>query len=50
MNTQIMVRLRGSDTRLKTKLEAVAKKQRRSLNQIATIALEIGLKELDNKA
>jgi hypothetical protein len=50
METQIMVRLRGSDIKLKTKLEAVAKRQRRSLNQVATIALELGLKELDNKA
>ena len=51
METQIMVRLRGRDTRIKTKLEAVAKKRRQSLNQIATVALEEWLdKELDNKA
>lgn len=48
MNTQIMVRLRGHDTKLKTRLEAAAKKQRRSLNEMAIIILEKGLADIDN--
>lgn len=47
METQIMVRLRGQDVKLKAKLEAAAKKQRMSLNQLATIILEKGLNDID---
>lgn len=47
---QISIRLRGDDQKLKARLEAVAKKQRRSLNEMSVILLEKGLDSIDNKA